>query len=480
LSILFLATTYEESLTFSESPIQAHRYKLFTVGAIGTFMATLDGSIVNVALPTISRSFDVSVDLVSWVVLAYSLTLISLMLVYGAWVERKGYFFAYRFGYSLFMIGSLICSLAPSIYVLFLGRVVQAAGTAMFAAVGPGMITTVFPKEERGKGLGLMVMMVSLGFMAGPTLGGLMLGVWTWHSIFVINLPIGAVGLYMTFRYFRLLPEAARTDKPFRPYGAIVLSLSLVAVVFALKMVNTWSISDTRVWLLAGLAMAGFLAFLKIESYPEYALIGLKIFRNRQFTTAIAAQQMQFVGLTGVLILGPFYLERVKDMEPKQVGLCLVILPILMFIVAPLSGWLSDRIGYRILTSLGMIEVGIGLFLVSRFGVATSVPYIVMSLVVVGFGVGTFSTPNTSAVMGSVAPEQRAVTSSILATNRNIGQSMGVALATTLFAYFEAQQSYLASEKLTFIAGFRPPVHVAMVFVGIGFLLCLTRKNRLE
>jgi MFS family permease len=255
------------------------------------------------------------------------------------------------------------------------------------------------------------------------------------------------------------------------------MSLSLLAGVFAIKLINVYSLTDVRVLALAVLAVIGLLAFLKFESIPEYALIGLEILKNRRFTSAIGAQQMHFIGLSGVLVLGPFYLERVKDMVPKEVGLFLVILPVIMLILSPLSGRLSDKIGYRVLTSIGMAGMGTGLYLMSRFDVATSVPYIVLSLVVVGFGIGMFSSPNSSALMGSVTEEQRAVTSSILATNRNIGHSMGVAFATALFSYFQAQYIHLADPKLAFIQGFRPVVYVAMGFVFIGLLLCLTRDS---
>ncbi|RME22861.1 MAG: MFS transporter, partial [Candidatus Zixiibacteriota bacterium] len=418
------------------TPLPAHRYKLFTVAAIGTFMATLDGSIVNVALPTIADALHASVDLVAWVVLAYSLTLIALMLVFGSWVQHRGYYFGYRFGYTFFLLGSLACSLAPNIYALIAGRVLQATGTAMFAAIGPGMITTIFPAEERGKGLGLMVMMVSAGFMTGPPLGGFMLGIWPWSSIFLINLPVGVIGLWMVRRYFATFEQETREGKP-RLLAASAMSLSLLAAVFAVKMINRWSLSDWRVWTLAAFSLVMLIVFLKLEANPDTAMIGLGIFKNRRFTIAISAQQAHFVSVAAVLILLPFYLERVQGLVPRQVGLYLVILPVLMLIIAPLAGRLSDRIGYRFLTSAGMATMGVGVYLFTHFGAHTSMSYVVFSLFVLGCGVGMFSTPNSSALMGSVTEAQRAVTSSILATNRNIGQSMGVALSTAVFSYFK-------------------------------------------
>ena len=153
-----------------ENVIQQNRYKFFTVGAIGTFMGTLNGSILNVALPTIADDLQCTVDVVAWVVLSYTLTLVSLLLIFGAWTERKGYDFAYKFGFSFFIVGSLLCIMSWSIYSLVFGRVIQAIGASMFQAVGTGMVTEVFPERERGKGIGMMVMMVSAGLMMGPPL----------------------------------------------------------------------------------------------------------------------------------------------------------------------------------------------------------------------------------------------------------------------------------------------------------------------
>ncbi|MEW6049475.1 MAG: MFS transporter [Candidatus Zixiibacteriota bacterium] len=459
-----------------EQAIQTNRYKFFTVGALGTFMATFDGSIVNVALPTIAEKLSCPVDVVAWVVLAYSLTLIALMLVFGAWTESKGYAFAYRFGYIFFLLGSLTCSLAWDIYALIIGRILQATGTAMFAAIGPGMVSRVFPANERGKGIGMMVMMVAAGFMVGPPVGGLMLGIWSWPSIFLVNLPVGLVGLYLVYRYFSLLPPP-KSKREVRFPSAAAISTSLVAGIFALSMLNDHPFNDVRIWGLLLLSAAALLVFFRIESKPEKALIGLEIFRNRQFTTSILAQSTYFIASSGVLVLIPFYLERVKGLEPRQVGLFLIILPVLMFVLSPLAGRLSDRIGYRLLTSAGMLITGLGLVLLGRMDLETTNMYVVLSMTVIGVGVGLFSTPNSSALMGSVEASQQAVTSGILATNRNIGMSVGVGLSTAFYSFLENRNGALADPKLIFIRSYRPVIYFAVALTLVGVVFCLIRGN---
>ncbi len=457
-------------------PLQEHRYKLFTVGALGTFMATLDGSIVNVTLPTLATQLDTSIDTVAWVVLAYALTLISLLLLFGAWTEIRGYRFSYTFGFIFFLIGSLMCSFSPTIHWLIASRAVQAIGTAMFASIGPGMVATVFPPSERGKWIGTMVMMVAAGFMVGPPLGGLLLKFFSWHSIFIINLPIGIIGLFLVRRYFRQYTPP-RTERRIHLVGALSIAVGLVTFVLALTFANDYPWGDVRIWgtgLVSILALSGFYYY---ERDPRTALIGLDIFRNRTFTASMLAATVHFMALSGVLLLVPFYLERVKGLEPSQVGMFLVIMPVGMFILSSWAGRISDRIGYRLITSVGMAGLGAGLLMFSGFEEDTALSYVVLTLVVVSVGTGLFSTPNSSAMMGAVTDRQRAIASGILATNRNIGMSVGVALSTTLFTHFQHRFAHLGNPHAVFAASYKPVVYVSAALTVIGLGLCLLRTE---
>ena len=457
--------------------IYANKYRLFGVSALGTFMATFEGSILNVALPSIADALHTPIELVAWVVLSYSLTLISLMLVFGAWTEIRGYAFAYKFGYTFFLFGSITCVLSPNIYILIAGRVIQATGTAMFAGVGPALVTTVFPPNERGKGLGLTVMMVSAGFMLGPVVGGLLLSVATWHSIFVINIPIGLVGLYLTNKYYHGL-EPSNPSKKVQLSAAVFMSIGLVSSVYGLSQIKDHLLSDPQVWAFGMVGVISLLVFLWFERNPEKALIGTEIFRNKNFLTSVGAQQMNFIAASGIMVLMPFYLERVKGFEPKHVGVFLVIIPIVMFFFAPLAGRLSDKIGYRALTAGGLLVIAGGQFLLTKLGVETTSAYIAVTFAVLGAGTGLFSSPNSSALMGSVGDHQRAVTSGIMATSRNIGMALGVAMSTALFTYFQNQNASLGNEKLIFVVSYRPVMYLGIAFALFGVVFCLIRPNR--
>jgi len=439
-------------------------------------MSTLDGSILNVALPTIAADLNASIETVAWVVLAYSLTLVSLMMIFGAWTEHKGYLFAYRFGYTLFVLGSLGCVLSTGIEFLIAGRVLQGVGSAMLQAVGPGMVTTVFPAEERGKGIGLMVMMVSAGLMSGPVLGGFLLKFFPWQSIFVINLPIGLVGFLLAGRFFRLLPKPNVT-RPMYLGGGVALAVALMAGTLGLSMLSDYPATDVRVWGSELIALVGLAAFIRLEADSKRAMIGLDIFKIRAFAAALVAAVLMFVAMAGALILIPFYLELVKGFEPSRVGLYLIILPALMFIVAPLAGRISDRIGSRWPATVGMATFAFGLYLLSRLDTGTDNLYIVLCLVVIGVGVAIFNTPNSSSMMGAVGPSKRATASSIIGTSRNIGGTIGVALATALFAAFQGRLAVgIVDPAELFIAAYEPVAYIAAGIAVVALPFCLLRK----
>lgn len=452
------------------------KYKYFAVGAIGTFMATLDGSIVNVALPTLSRELSATVDQVAWVVLSYSLTLISLMLIFGAWVDRRGYLFGYQFGFIFFLLGSILCSVAGTVEVLVLGRIVQAVGTAMFAAIGPGLVTTVFPPHQRGKGIGLMIMMVAAGFMTGFPLGGIMLEYLPWQWLFLINLPIGVVGIYLVNRYFRSLPKPEL--KAALPLGGgIAIAVALVGFTYGLTLIHDHAFGSIEVLASFAISLVGFYFFFRFESRPETALIGLNIFRKPLFTFSVLAAMTHFVASSGSLVLLPFYFEHVRGYSPKEVGLHMFILPIMMFIFAPLTGRLADKMGFRFFTVLGAVLGIVALAMMVNFTPVATELYIILTLILFGASAGIFSTPNSSTMMGSVEPKERAIASGILATNRNIGMSIGVAVATSVYAYYGHRFAGTMDSEWLFIFSYRPVLYVSVLFGVLSLIFCLLRPD---
>ena len=280
----------------------------------------------------------------------------------------------------------------------------------------------------------------------------------------------------MTFAYFKVLPPHF-SDRKMRWAGSLSVSVALVTAIFALGLLKDYPITNIRIWGMAFVSLLSLALFAKFESKKETALIGFDIFKNRQFTSSIAAMLAAFSAASGIMLLIPFYLERVKHLEPKQVALYLMIIPITMFIFSPLAGKLSDKIGFRILSTLGILILSAGLYIMSRIGINSSTTLVATGLAVIGSGFGVFSTPNSSALMGSVTKGQRAVTSGILSTTRNMGIAMGVAISTALFAYFNQKYSGLGGESDVFVASFHNVIVISIVLSLLAVPFCLIRGN---
>jgi len=421
-------------------------------------MGTLEGSILNVALPTIAAEFNVPIDQIAWLVLAYSLTLVSLMMVFGGWAARTGYGFAYRFGFGLIIAGTVVCIFSQSFYPLVAGRIVQAVGSAMCQAVGMGLITAAFPPEQRGRGIGLMAMVVAAGLMTGPPLGGFLLDFWPWQSIFIASLPVSVAGLLLSLWVFRHF-EAEISQRRVNLVSAATLSTALLAGMLWLSLTDEYSLFDWRMILLAAVAPVSAILFYRSEQRSEAPLIGLELLHNRHFMTAVLASFFMFSALGGVGILMPFYLQDVRGFLPREIGFFLIIMPATMALVAPASGRLSDRWGYR--------------------STSSSVFFIATALIALGIGVGFFNSPNMSALMGSVTDKQRAIASGISSTTRVIGMATGIALSTAIFALYQDRFGALGGEGIAFVASFQKVIILSLAPTVIGLVLCLSRRNHL-
>lgn len=400
--------------------------------AMGVFLSTIDGSIVNVALPTLERSFGSSFAVVQWVVLAYLLTISTLMLSVGRLADMLGKKPIYTTGFVIFTTGSVLCGLAPSIYWLIGFRVVQAIGAVMILALGMAIITEAFPAHERGKALGISGAVVSVGIVVGPTLGGLLIDALSWHWIFFVNLPVGIAGTVLAWRYVPNLrpPGGQRFDFP----GAITLFFSLFALLLALTIGQNIGFNEPATLILLVIFGVFLSVFIFIELRRQQPMIDLRLFRDDQFSVGLVTGFITFVAIAGTTILMPFYLENVLGYEPSQVGLMLAVVPVGLGITAPLSGWASDRWGTRPITVLGLAVLGLGYFLLSTLKVNTSVSAYVLRFLPIGIGMGIFQSPNNSAIMGTAVRQRLGIVSGMLAVTRTLGQTTGIALLGALWA----------------------------------------------
>jgi EmrB/QacA subfamily drug resistance transporter len=410
----------------------SRKWYVMAAVAMGIFLATIDGSIVNVALPTLVRSFDTEFAVVQWVVLAYLLTVTTLMLSMGRLGDMIGKKPLYAAGFVIFTLGSVLCGLSPTVHWLIGSRVLQAVGAAMMMALGMAIVTEAFPPSERGKALGISGSMVSVGIVVGPVLGGMLIGALSWHWIFFVNLPIGIVGTWMAIRFVPALKPAGgqRFDVP----GALALFVSLMALLMALTLAQQRSFTEPVILALFAVWFVTLAAFLVIERKSHQPMIDLNLFKNRLFNINLITGFITFICLSGTIILMPFYLENVLGYDPRSVGFLLAIVPIAVGITAPISGALSDRLGTRPITVLGLFVLLIGFLAVSTLSVETTAFGYVLRFLPIGIGIGVFQSPNNSAVMGAVPRTRLGVVSGLLSITRTLGQITGIAVLGALWA----------------------------------------------
>jgi EmrB/QacA subfamily drug resistance transporter len=398
----------------------------------GTFMSTLDSSIVNIALPTIRRELDAG-DSVEWIVLCYLLTTTSTLLIMGKlsdWVGRRQ---LYITGFCVFVLGSLLCGLAWNLWSLVGFRVLQGLGASMIYAIGPAIIGDTFAPQERGQALGLMGSIVAAGSSAGPVIGGLLLGKFGWSSIFFVNVPIGLLAIW---RAWTILPESPKvTNQRFDLVGAglflIGVTTLLTGLDFGPEPRYGWNHPLVIALLSTGAVLL--LLFLLWEMRVSEPMLRLSLFRIRPYTAAILAAFCGFVASGGNLFVIPFFLQQLLGLNPERAGLVLLAGPLTLSLVAPLGGYLSSRISTRWLSSIGLLITACGYFAFSFLDTSWGWKDVIWRSALVSLGFGLFQSPNSSSALNAAPLAQRGIASSMIAFMRNLGFVVGIALAAAVW-----------------------------------------------
>ena len=427
----------ENPLIMPTKSIDRKWWVLLSVG-IGSFMAALDGSVVNTILPVIKDAFNSNVAAVEWVVTVYLLVLSGLLLTFGRLGDLRGHKSIYVWGFGIFVLSSALCGAAPSTMLLIVFRGIQAIGSAMLASNSPAILTGSFPAKSRGQAIGLNSMMTYLGLTAGPSLGGFLAQTLGWRSVFYINVPVGALALTFSLIF---IPKGkpAELDTRFDLAGASVFLAGLVSLILCLNQGAEWGWSSYPILGLAGVAAVLLTIFILIEMRSPAPMLDLSLFRNPMFSASTISAVLNYICVYSLLFLMPFYLIQGRSLNPAQAGLLLTAQPILMAITAPISGSLSDRSGSRLPGMIGMAGLASGLFLLSRLGPQTPYWVVAVGLAVAGFGTGTFISPNTSALLGAAPPHRQGIASGVQAAGRNVGMVLGIGLAGAIFTTHLAQ-----------------------------------------
>jgi EmrB/QacA subfamily drug resistance transporter len=437
--------------------------------SFGVFLATIDSSIVNISLPILSVELKSDFVVIQWVVLAYLLTITTLLLGVGRLADIIGKKVLYVSGFFVFLVGSLLCGLSQTAGWLIAFRVLQAIGASFLMALGPALLAEGFPPEERGQALGISGLSVSLGIILGPTLGGLILGNFSWHWIFFVNLPVGIIGIPLAIRF---LPRSTkRSGEEFDFLGAFLLLISLSSLLFSLTYAQSLGLTNPiPIGLFASFIL--FLAiFIKVELSLKQPVVDLSLFKNMLFSVNLITGFLTFVANAGTIFLIPFYLQNVLKYDPETAGLLLAVFPITLGLSGPLSGWLSDRFGFRLLTIVGLAILSFGYFGMVRLSVTTTWQGFILALIPIGIGMGVFQSPNNSAILGTAAANRLGVVSGLMAITRTLGQTTGIAIIGAFWTAMVFKQTGFISEGATYASGSAQVIGLHYVFILLGSIL---------
>lgn len=438
-------------------------------------MATLDSSIVNIALPTLTKELGHPLQQVRWVVLSYLLVITCLLLPFGKLADLLGRKRVYLWGYFIFTAGSILCGISSSLVWLITFRVIQGIGAAMLMANGPAIITRSVPTQELGAALGTMGMVVSSGLIAGPAIGGILITHFGWPSIFFLNIPVGILGMLLVSRYVPY-EEAVSKVSEFDWPGAIIQTFALLSLMVLfeppdIRLEGTQHLPVSRVLISAFTFVFVFL-LVKVEKKADDPLLDFGLLRIRDFWTANLASFLTFIAFSSVTVLMPFFLEEIKKFTPDQAGYFMTAIPLTLFVVAPLSGHFSDKYGSKGLSSLGSIVSMISFFAMAGLfglgihaGITDAMIFILLSAI--GLSLGLFQSPNNSMIMSSVPHESLGTASALLATVRNLGLVIGTGLSTTIFAWKKHETGDFI-ESLHFSHGVSGVVALCAVFVSLA------------
>lgn len=451
--------------------VQKRKWWILVAVSMFTFMSTLDGSIVNIALPTISKDMNVPMNQAEWVVSIYLMVVCACLLLFGKIGDSWGKIKVFRLGMLIFTIGSLLCGFNHSLTFLLFARVVQAVGASMTMATNTGIITEVFPIHERGRALGMIGAFVSLGSIAGPGLGGIILSQFSWAYIFWINVPVGILTMIAGLK---ILPkDITMSKKSIDKAGFGLFSLSIITFFGGIFIGQEQGFLTLLPLILVVIAIISFGFFVMVEKKVAVPLITFSIFQNKIFTMSLITALLIFASNFFVNVVIPFYLQNARGLNPSYAGLLMMVFPFLMVVGSPISGYLTDKVGPEILVLIGLSLLSITQLMYMFMNQTTPIWYYILATAIMGLGNSLFQSPNNTMVMSSVTKENLGVAGSLNSFARNFGMVVGISLATTIL--YSAMSSAYGKHVTTYIQG-RPDIFnygMKITFLG-SFLLCMT------
>ncbi|MGZ7116707.1 MAG: MFS transporter [Methanobacterium sp.] len=445
---------------------------ILLIATIATFLSPFMAISINIALPTISNELAVNAILLSWISTAYLLTSAMLAVPFGRIADIYGMKKIFTYGIIILTIASFLAAISPSAELLIITRAIQGIGSAMVFVTGLAIITSVFPPEERGKAIGINITALYLGFVISPVLGGFLTQYLGWRSIFFLVVPLGLLVIALVFWKMKGKEWAACKGEKLDYWGSLLYIITL-----ALTLIGFSSITSTLGMAMVILGIIGLISFVILELRVEQPVLEMKLFfKNRMFAFSNLAALISYMSIFAIVFLLSLYLQFIKGLDPRVVGLILVVQTVFMVIMSPIAGKLSDRIEPRKLASLGMGIITIGLVIFALITAQTSLYMIVLGLAILGTGIGLFSAPNTNAIMGSVERKYFGVASATVSTMRLIGQTLGMGMILVIFAVYIGAVQFNPQNYPQLMASIQVAFLISVILSIIAILASLARK----
>ncbi len=441
--------------------------------SLAMLLSSLGTSIANVGLPALAQAFTASFQEVQWIVLAYLLAITSLIVSVGRLGDVIGRRRLLQGGILLFTTSSVVCGLAPALWLLIAARATQGLGAAVMMALTLAFVGGTVPKEKTGSAMGLLGTMSAIGTALGPSLGGVLIAGPGWRAIFLINLPLGILTLLLAHRHLPVDRRGPVTDRPgFDKAGTLLLALTLAAYALAMTM-GRGHFGPLNLALLLAAAF-GLGLFVIAEAKAASPLIRLATFRDPVLSASLAMSALVSTVMMATLVVGPFYLSRALGLNAAMVGLVLSTGPLMAALTGVPAGRMADRFGPHCMTILGLIGIAAGCFALSMMSAPFGISGYIVPIVVVTAGYGLFQTANNTAVMTDVRPDQRGVISAMLSLSRNLGLITGASVMGAVFAFGSATTNIMSACPEAVAAGMRLTFAFATILIIAALVIAFT------
>lgn len=445
---------------------------VLTVSAFAAFLTPFLGSAINLALPAIGKDFNATALELGWIVSSFILASAIFLLPFGRLADIIGRKKIFTGGIFLFTVSTFLITFSWNIESLIIFRIIQGISGAMIFGTSLAIITSVFGQGERGRAMGINTTAVYTGLSSGPVIGGLMTQYWGWRSVFAVLVPAGIISLYLIFKKMKVEWSGAEGEK-FDWRGSIIYGISLASFMFGFS-----KLPSATGWTLIVTGILLGIVFLMFENRIAFPVFDIRlILRNRIFAFSGIAALIHYSATSATGFFISLYLQYLKDFDARSAGLIMISQPVMMALLSPVAGKLSDKYNPGIIASYGMGLTAAGLIMLCFINNNTPIIWIIFLLILMGTGFGLFSSPNSNAIMSSVEKKHLGIASAVVGTMRMAGQMMSMGIAMMLLALYVGDRAIIPSSYPGFMTGMRTGFVIFSVLCVIGIFASLARNS---